>query len=46
MTGKYSPIRLYISEQQHRLLKSKVALEGITVAEWFRRKVDEYLSKN
>lgn len=42
---QYIPVRLYISKQKYRQLKSKLALEGMTLSEWFRRKADEELER-
>lgn len=32
---------IYVPEDQHRLLRSKLALKGKTVADWFRQKTQE-----
>ena len=37
---------IYISEETHRKLKSKLALMGETVSGWFRKQVKELLINN
>jgi hypothetical protein len=32
-------IAIYLDKEQHRKLKSILALRGVTVTEWFRRQV-------
>jgi hypothetical protein len=39
------PVRLYIWESLYRRLKSSLALQGLTVSEWFRRKAQEEIDK-
>jgi len=34
---------VYMPETQHRLLKSKLARLGLTVSEWLRKEVDQFL---
>jgi hypothetical protein len=36
----------WISEDQHRLLRSKLALRGETVADWIRKKIKELLDED
>ena len=36
---KFVRVTVYISPAEHRLLKSGLALKGLTVSEWFRRMV-------
>lgn len=36
---KFVRVTVYISPDEHRLLKSVLALKGLTVSEWFRRMV-------
>lgn len=36
---------VYVPEAQHRLLRSKLALKGITVADWFREKAQEEIDR-
>ena len=38
---KYIPVRAYVLPTVYRKLKSKLALKGQTVSEWFRRKAQE-----
>lgn len=42
---KHVPVRVYIPEEKHRKLKAKLALDGISLSEWFRNKADEELNK-
>jgi hypothetical protein len=41
---KFIRVTVYLNPQEHRQLKSILALEGITVSEWFRRKIAEKLN--
>lgn len=36
---------VYIPDQDHRQLRSKLALKGLSVSEWVRTAVKEYLDK-
>lgn len=37
-------VTVYLTEAQHRKLKSVLALEGISVSEWFRQRITKKLS--
>ncbi len=38
-------ITVYAPQEAYRRLKAKLAMAGLTVTEWFRRKVKEELSE-
>lgn len=38
-------VTVYIEESAHRQFKSLLALEGVTVSEWVRQKIDKKLKK-
>lgn len=38
-------ITLYVPKEQHKQLKAKLALMGISISEWFRRLVKKELEK-
>lgn len=37
MEKKFTRVTVYISQDDYRLLKSKLALKGLTISEWFRQ---------
>lgn len=47
-TSTSRPVRVtvYMDQQQHHLLKVKLVTQGITVSEWFRRKIREFLDED
>ena len=38
-------INIEVTDEQRRKLKSKLALEGLTIKEWLIKRVDEYIKK-
>jgi hypothetical protein len=35
--NKFIRVTVYISQDEYRTLRSKLALKGLTISEWFRR---------
>ena len=42
---KFTRVTVYLNEEEHRKLKSTLALEGISISEWMRRKIKAKLEK-
>lgn len=36
---------IYVSDEEHRLLRSALALKGITVSDWFRKHMSKEIDK-
>ena len=39
-------INIEVTDEQRRKLKSKLALEGITLKEWLIKKIDQYIDES
>lgn len=42
---KQTRVTVYIPEKDYKQLRAKLIMQGITVSEWFRRKISKELSK-
>ena len=38
-------INIEVSDKQRRKLKSKLAMEGLTIKEWLIKRIDEYIKE-
>ena len=38
-------INIEVTEEQRRKLKSKLAMEGLTIKEWLIKRIDEYIKE-
>ena len=38
-------INIEVTEEQRRRLKSRLALEGVTLKEWLIKRINEYINK-
>lgn len=47
--SKPKPIKrfvVYVPEEEHRLFRSAVALDGMTISDWFREKIAEKIKNS
>lgn len=45
MLPKFIRVTMYVSQTEYRELKAKLSLKGMTISEWFRSKIREFLDE-